>query len=299
MSKKSSSSSLGVFIILIGIVMLLVNFNVLKLSMFWGIVHLWPLLLVVAGISILFRGSKNIGIILWLAFFGIIIGYSYLNMDEKTWFFGQEADNVMYEGNISHKVVKGNMDIDIRQGTFNVISSDSDDIKYSIPEEGISEAYVESKLLRPTLIKIEDNDFKGSMKFISKRTYDVYIPESGEWSLNLDAGVISGKLDFSDVKLKDLDINTGVLDIDLFVGEESEGEFTIDSGVGDVLVVIPEDKDIGIRVYSDGGLKSVEIDDKDFKKNGDTYISLNYDDAKYKIDLTIDLGVGTVEVKFE
>lgn len=295
MSRKNDSSGFGIFIILVGIVLLLMNFNVLSFSMFWGVVKLWPLLFVVLGLSLLFRSSKNVGIILWLLFFGIVIAYSYLNIDQKTWSIGQEVDNILYEENTTGSVGTGEIDLDINHGSVTITSSDSNDITYKIPENGIKEAYVESKLFKSTLLKIEDVDMKSAFS-VSNRKYEIEIPDDGKWALDIDGGVITGELDFSNVILEDLKINTGVLETDLIIGEKSEGVYSIDAGVGDINISIPEDEDLGVKIKLDSGLRAVDIDSRYFNKSDDTYTSENYSKAKHKIEININIGVGSVQV---
>jgi hypothetical protein len=74
----------GLVIILIGIILLLNNFNILNWSVWINILRLWPILLISLGLSLIFRKRLS-----WLApliiLIGIIIGVStnYMGIDLK------------------------------------------------------------------------------------------------------------------------------------------------------------------------------------------------------------------------
>lgn len=75
---KSRNIGMGIFFIIVGAVWLLVNLGYIR---GWWILNslsvLWPLLLVVIGINIIFRGNAVINIIVWLLFAAAVIGYSF------------------------------------------------------------------------------------------------------------------------------------------------------------------------------------------------------------------------------
>lgn len=302
MSNNSKSySNLGVVIILIGIVMMLVNFNIIKLSMFWGIVDLWPVLFILLGFSILFKKTKYLNIILWLIFIAVIMVYSFLNIENKSWSIGETVLSELIDTVKIDKNKSGLIDVNINQGSLNIIAADDNELQLKVPVKDVKESYIENKLFESALVKIEDEkirkSFSSNLGFISKRNYEIFLPKGGSWTVEVDAGVLNGDLDLSKVSVKELDIDAGVLDIEIAIGNKSEGDYSISAGVGDIFLSLP--KSIGIKIDVDGGLKSVEVDLDDFDKDGSDYISKNYDDSKYQINLSVDLGVGNIEIEYE
>lgn len=291
MSKEKSSSSLGVLIILAGVAILLFNLNILKLSMFWGVVKLWPLLLVIAGLGILFKNVRYFSVVLWLGFIGVVIGYSYLNMDDKTWFFGDKVDLITYE-EPAENIDFASMDFDVNIGSIKIKSHDLAQVVYSVPETDMQDASFNSG--EDSELKIADMDSDVNFGIFQSREYKVTIPEEGSWAIEIDGGIIGVDMDLEAVPLNNVDIDFGIGDIELHVNEASEGLFKLNLGIGDVKLYIP--KSIGVKVFSDSGLTSVDVPNY-FSKSDDVYTSDNYETADHQIDIKLDIGIGSFEIK--
>lgn len=293
MERDKNSSGFAVFIILIGICILLINFDILRLSMFWGVAHLWPLLLIIAGLSILFRRVRYFNIVLWLVFFGIVIGYSYLNMDEKSWFFGDPVEMVFQEENVAI-VTKGTVDIEMRQGVLEIGTNTSEKISYNVPKTGVEEKTLNTSLLKPTELVIRDMDWEDVFNTFQNRKYEISLPNHGEWMFDIDGAVIDGTIDLSDLKVESFKLDYAVGDIDLFISDKTSGSYMIDFAIGDIMIDIPES--VGVKLLVDGALNSIEVPN-DFSENDSTYYSSNYDDASEIIEIRISLAIGNIEIK--
>ncbi len=94
------------------------------------------------------------------------------------------------------------------------------------------------------------------------------------WTVNIDAGTLALDMDFSDVQVKDLQINAGASTMNLMLCDVlAESTVSIDSGVSTVNLSLP--KDLGVRMNIDAALTSKNL--TDFTQVGDhTYESANY-----------------------
>jgi len=293
MERDKNSSGFAVFIILIGVCVLLINFDILRLSMFWGVAHLWPLLLIIAGLSILFRRVRYFNVVLWLVFFGIVIGYSYLNMDEKSWFFGDPVEMVFQEEN-ALIVTEGIVDIDMRQGTLNIGTNTNDKISYNVPKTGIESKMLNTSDTKPTELIVKDTNWEDAFNTFQNRKYEFSLPNHGEWTFDIDGAVIDGTIDLSDLKVESFKLDYAVGDIDLFISDKTSGSYVIDFAVGDIMIDIPDN--VGVRLVVDGAINSIDVPN-DFSNSDSTYYSSNYDDASEVIELRISLAIGNVEIK--
>ena len=95
--------------------------------------------------------------------------------------------------------------------------------------------------------------------------------------MTFDGGVGSYYLDFNGAITRDVEAHVKI-------------------GLGTVTIVLPPE--IGAKVvYDDNWLSNFSID-RDFKQDGtDTYLSSNYHEAKVKISVYIESGLGSVKVK--
>lgn len=286
--EKDNRSGFAVLIILVGLGILLVNLNVLRIEMFWGIVHLWPLLLIVAGLSILFRKVRHFDVVLWLVFFGIVIGYSYLYMDNKSWFFGDPVDNKITE--MSFNTDQASLELDISTGS--IIMKDADKMIYNLPEKNISRTHNDNDSGSGT-VYISDNPSKDIMTPFQNRVYDVGLQEDVKWRINLDGAVFHTDLDFSNTHVEEFEADFAVGNMNVITSNEP-GNYYIDFAMGTVLVDIPEDKNVKIHV--DGGISSLGMPESFTEMDG-YWFSENFNEQEDYIYVEIDLAIGTVEIE--
>jgi hypothetical protein len=114
--------------------------------------------------------------------------------------------------------------------------------------------------------------------------------------LEADIGAAESVLDLSNLQVKSLRISTGVSSTSLTM-PSSAGmtRALIKSGVASVKVQIPEG--VAARIHSSAGLGAVNVDLKRFPKSGGVHLSPDYEQAVNKIDLSIETGLGTVDVR--
>lgn len=115
-------------------------------------------------------------------------------------------------------------------------------------------------------------------------------------SMDVDSGASDARLDFSDLLLQDLYLKTGASSTTLTL--PAHAGFTrvrVESGAASVDIRVPDGTAATIR--SRGGLSSVNVDRNRFPRQGDVYRSVDYDQASNKIDLDIQIGVGSVTVR--
>lgn len=291
MSRKSSSSGLGVIVILIGITILLLNFNILSLDMFWGISKLWPLIFIVIGLSMLLKSVKYMGTILWLLFFGVVIAYSFLNINDKTWMVGEDVVHEQFQENFADFQV-GQLDMMVKTGSINVKGLEGSILDYSIPTEYT--APVTSSNTSGELNLVFEESEKDGLFFSKNKKYDLNLPTSGYWSLDIESGVGEANLDLQNLKIRNLNLDVGVGACHVIFGEDTQGDCQIDVGVGEVTLTIP--KNIGVKVYVDKGLGSVDVP-KGYEKENGNYTSSNYKTAKYVLEIHVDVGVGSLKIK--
>ncbi len=114
-------------------------------------------------------------------------------------------------------------------------------------------------------------------------------------SLKLDSGASASVLDLSDLKVTDLDIDTGASSTELTLPSAAGNTHVdIDTGASSLKVTIPTGVAAIIRVKS--GIASVNVNPRFPRIDGGLYQSPDYSTATNRIDMTIDAGVGSIEV---
>jgi hypothetical protein len=127
--------------------------------------------------------------------------------------------------------------------------------------------------------------------------WDIRLNAAIPLSLKIDSGASSSTLDLTDLKVVDLDIDTGASSTEVSLpANAGNTRVDIDSGAASLNLRVPTGVAARIRVKS--GIASINIDSNRFpRKEGGLYESADYASAANRADITIDTGVGSVDIK--
>jgi hypothetical protein len=112
--------------------------------------------------------------------------------------------------------------------------------------------------------------------------------------LKLNMGAGQGNLQMKDIDLSRLEVHVGAgeLHLDLTGPRTSDLDATIQGGVGSATIRLP--KDVGVRVDAHGGLGAVNA--HGLQRDGDAYINGAYGKTPATINLTVEGGVGEINL---
>lgn len=297
---------LGLTLIFIGVIWLLFKFNVISFSIFNAITDLWPLLLVVAGINLIFGGRRFITLLTWIIFVCVLIWYgqfggrvpgfqSSLVTHESS--EEQRTDWEVYEsatGDIDvEDAARGDLNLSLGYGNVLIDSSDSQKVSYSIPDQLIEV----SSRLRSKGVSIEfEQEEKGFFDWMEHENmdYKLYLPESVEWDIDIKTGAIDADLDLESLDVRNLDIECGAGDIDITFGRKASLVYTeIDCGATEVTLNVP--KEAGVEMNFSGLVNEDNFASFGLQKITDEiYRSKDFDKEEIKIFIEIDTGIGDV-----
>ncbi len=114
--------------------------------------------------------------------------------------------------------------------------------------------------------------------------------------LEVNSGASSMNLNLEDLLVSHLLLKTGASSTDLVLPKNAG--FTsvrIEAGAASVSLRVPEG--VAARIRARGGIASVSVDRTRFPRQGSDYCSADYDTAPNKVDISIDTGVGSVDVR--
>lgn len=121
---------------------------------------------------------------------------------------------------------------------------------------------------------------------------------NGEISLSLDleTGASDTRLDLTDLRVTDLRLQTGASATDLTLpANAAHTRAEIRAGAASVTVRVPSG--VAARIRVGGGLAGITVDKNRFPRTGDVYQSVDYDTAPSKVDVDIETGVGSIDVR--
>ena len=116
-------------------------------------------------------------------------------------------------------------------------------------------------------------------------------------SLKIDSGASSSRYDLSDLKVSELNLDTGASTTEMTLpANAGETHVDIDTGASTLRMTIPTG--VSARIRTKTGVATVNVDTNRFPRlDGGFYQSADYATATNRADITIDAGVGTIEIK--
>jgi hypothetical protein len=126
--------------------------------------------------------------------------------------------------------------------------------------------------------------------------WDVTLNSSIPLDLEFKTGASESRFDLTGLRVNSLRLETGASSTSVIFPEASG--FThaqIKSGIASVDMTIPQSVSAHIEVK--GGMMGLDIDNRRFHQFGSTYESPDYATAQNKVELLIDSGVGSIQIR--
>jgi hypothetical protein len=302
---KTSHIFWGLLFIVFGLLVLINNFT--NIFMDWGTIwKLWPLVIVLLGLSIIVKHKygKSIlagiaAIILALAIFASIkTATHFVNNDFDLTFGdepGSEYTTTEFTEDFDSNLKYGTFNFDAGAGSFN-ISKTTDSLIHATAT-GLKNNFKLTRFdtdssTKINLIMRHKSVFRFGKSY--KNNIDVALNPKLTWDMNFDVGAASMDFDLSEFKTEKVDVDMGAAALKIKLGSLSpETKLSIDAGASDINIYIPIES--GCKITTDGALSSKHFNDFD-RINSDHYETANFDEATNKIFITIDSGVSSISV---
>ncbi len=285
----------GLLFIFIGTLVLLSNLGVVKVN-FNNLWQLWPVFIIGAGVSMLSLRGWIAGVVMFL-FTVAMLALAGFTAIENPYFNprleAQTQTTTIPSGSTSAKAI----DLTIKTGATDLDLTSNADIA------GVKATLESTHMELSSTERTKDDTQFINLETKSKSNFWIG-PVSNKLSLDLtrnlplsihiDSGASSIHGDLSPTKLGNMDIKAGASSIDLKFGDlSSRLELSIDAGASSTKLKLP--RDVGVRVYSEGGLSSIDLQDIPKKSDG-FYESTGFDTAKVQITVRAKIGASSFEI---
>ena len=289
----------GMVLIMLGVAYLLKKFDVIWFN--WrDILSLWPLLLVLWGISLLPLKSLYKLIASLLAVFAMImlIYYNPGRWHSGWLWIGHWDKNEKIELNKSESRIDSAdfalLELNAAAGSY-VISGVSDQL-VDFKHFGDSGTYYMSTSAEDNKQYVRIGPESHRNQFSLYRSHEVEIKLNPDivWDLDIDAGAADIYLDLSPFIINELRIDGGATSIEIKLGNLSDNlDVKIETGVSSVLIKVP--KEVACEVNTDSFLVSKELPGFD-KVSKSTYVSPNFSSSEQNITIEFNSGISSLRV---
>lgn len=317
------------FLIFIGLIFLLNTTGTLSWEVWLFILRFWPVFIILAGVQIIFGKSKFgalisglVALAIFLTIAVVIVAVNGVEFkgrrlfDERwsdklnTVFFVQGSGDVrsrQSEVKTSDFLDAQELDLSLNLGAGRFTLKDSVGENYLKSDERYFENYGEIEIDSEVEDGILGIDFsqKRKTRFAGINTgvpeYDLILGNSEiPTNVKLDMGATDGTIELDETTLQKLDVDSGAgnLDVKFAKGSLPSEKAELNVGTGKVTIFIPEGT--AYRVEFSVGVGSVKIIDQEYSKLGNDkeVVSSDFQSAENKLDLKIDVGVGSFTLNY-
>ncbi len=275
--KNKSNFYLGLFLVILGLLLLLDNLHYVDLSLY-KILHLWPLLLILWGLKYIpmnesLRHLSNWTII--LLFFGLLLfgpdmhwrftgpwgnhhwhtKVHYSNDDDST---DTGAKDIFFTAKISDEIKAAKMELvvpavelQLGEPTNELYSLALED--FPIPYRSHMDVHDSIADIRLTPEKHGDYDLE-----TYNPTGTLQLNANIPWDLNIKSGASDLDLDLSPYRVKKLSVKSGASSIRIKAGNQAaQTDIVIKAGASDITVEIPKDADVIFNVQNVLGAQEI------------------------------------------
>ena len=313
MRKYVGSISRGLLLITLGVIFFLLNYDILSWSFWVHVADLWPLILILAGIGLLFSRRVPMSAVL-LVFLLSMVAYSMVVGDKplpgqmNNFFNGGTTETRPISVPLPPDVKKARVNLNLGGAKVSVAALDSGSSEnqlmtgnYQGLEKGNVSGSEKSGLsttqsgdtLNVTLLSAS---FGRKSSHINGSNFELNLSNKVHYDLDMSAGAIDGTMDLSHLLVDNLIISTGASDFSLAFGDTgiaTRGK--IDSGASKLTLVIPEN--VGVSIHLNGVATSTNFMGSGLLSDDKNWESPKYAEAKTKIDLDISMAAGSVQLE--
>jgi hypothetical protein len=323
MKKSSNGIAFGAILLTIGLLWLFRKLDWLDIE--WAqYTRFWPVLLILAGLSLLFsqRSNRSGGIALasGLIALAAVIGVSHRVSDRGARVFRsvpREWHNE-WDGKRGEKKDK-KKSLELHTETFeHELSSDQETASLHF-EAGAGDFSIEgsspklfeastSTSLGGFISNVQTNTADRSAKVNFKMEDSEIKLKNGNfensailsmnpkvvWDLDLNIGAGKGNFDLSALNVRKIKLQSGVSDVTMRLGDRQPAlDVSIETGVAALALEVPEG--VGCEIRIEGALNAKDI--IGFERiSGDRYRTSNYDTAEKKISVRYEAGLSKLSV---
>ena len=286
----------AIFIIGLGTVFLLANFDLLNINAWQLVLRLWPLLLVAIGVDLVV-GRRSLwaslaGLVVLLAILAGALWFQGVRLESGQVLLGREVHQVMQGATRAEIILEssaGDVSIHSLSGSNELIAGHVASGKSRrIFEEFSMQGEQANFRLR------EEEDFRFLGGRAGGPTWDLGLTPAVPLNIHFSQGAGASNLDLSGLQVYALKVNMGVGQTTVTLPATGEFDGRIDGAVGQVVIIVPSG--MGLRVRSNLALANLVVPGG-YRKVDKVYTSSGYETSDNRIDLEVGMAVGNVTIR--
>lgn len=284
-----------VILILIGVIFLANNLGFMGWDVWSTLWRLWPVLLIAAGVDIMFGRNHNWGG--WVAaglvvavVAGTLIFAPVFVVESGRESVQQIAEPVGSATRAQVEIAPGIGHLVVREARDGTLLAEGQIERFQGEQLRVSHSGTGGS----ARLSIKSGGVNAiPVNFNGSRRWEIGLNGSLPIDLDLELGVGRSDLDLTRLNLSELKVNTGVGETTITLPVTGRFPARIEAGVGKSTIIIP--RELGARIQISQGLGAINLQGG-FRSDGGTKETLDYATAQSRVELRINGGVGAVDV---
>lgn len=302
---KSKVSS-GVWLIFLGIIALLHNFNIIDFN-FWAIIKYWPLLIISIGINLIFQNRPHGASILLMANVALCLFLTYQGLTSQDQIFSwntsiknnankiENFENAETEVKVDYQPVE-HASLEFNLGAASVKlnhQTDQEHLLYANSSKGQAGLKLESSI-HNNKAELELNSI--GKDTVTKKNEHIFITlhEQPIWDFSFNTGASAFDADLSTFKIEKMEVNAGAADVKLKLGMPYSDitKIEINAAASSTKIDIP--KEAACRVETTTIFSANKL--KGFIKKDNAYVTENYEQAEKKYNIEVSGAANSLKI---
>jgi hypothetical protein len=293
--QRRPSLATPLILVILGLLFLLSNFGMIDQNiweLFW---RLWPLWLVAVGIDLLLGRRPAWGTWIGIGFLVLVLGGGY--WAHNSFLNPANGDTVVSEQWVQPLGTARKALITLRTGvgTFDLqaLPPGSQDLAaYTIAHSDREEITRDASTSGDTLYFTLRSRTPAGAVSGQEDHWDLKLAPDVPLDLRLDVGVSTTTLDLSGLAVTNLELKSGVGRTTVTMPDQGKVTAHIESGVSSVRIYLP--RSMAYRIQAQTGVGRVEVNGERIRGSA---VSTDFERAANSLDLTVQAGVGSVELE--
>jgi hypothetical protein len=285
-------------LITFGVLLLLANQGLLPLT-FWEIAaRYWPLIFILIGLEIIVGRQSMAGalivLILWVVIVGGVLWYSFTQSSLPA-SAGITDEIAQPLGDIKSATI--DLDLGITRVELNALDAGATDLMRGTFTHAQGARLVKSYSVAGSegRLALKEEGVNFMLGGSSPSRWNIGLNSQIPIGLRINGGIGSAKIDLSALNIPTLTIDTGVGSLSITLPQNGVTSVRVNGGVGGLLIVIPQN--VAARITVDQGIGNIQVDQARFPKAGNSYQSADYATTPNRVDITIDGGLGSINIR--
>ncbi len=294
----------GSFFIFLGGLYMLKDYELLNFS-FDAVLRYWPVILILAGIGIIFKNqyvkasiSGISGLLAAILILGVIDGvgcqsrnYSYEYNDSDS----LDSSSRSYSAYYDSAIVKAKLSIGSGASKIK-IEGTSEELLFARSSGKLS-SYEFTQTMQDSLailqFEMKDTSISNIHGDFSNKL-NIALSSKPLWDIDLSMGAVKADLDFSSHRIENISLESGASQIRLKLPKpEASTKVNIEMGAASIEIQIP--KETGCKISGDMVMTIKDIDG--FTKQGDgNYVNKFYSKTGSNVNIEIDAGISKFRI---